>query len=138
MRQLLMILIVSLAANSVFAFQDAPTHQVTAQLLERMEKTDNKVQRLRDLEKYKDWIYQRLNSIELPENFISLPDNSPILEEYRSLTEYDNYINLIRMKTVTEKDCAKTAKRIEGSTSREGGLVPEASDALRVLTALCN
>ncbi|WII72941.1 hypothetical protein QJS83_03530 [Bdellovibrio sp. 22V] len=137
MRQLILALTLVLAAGSAHAFEDAMTIQVTGQLTLRLQQEADPQVRLQLLEKYKEFLFERLNTVELPEDLTSLPDNSPIIEEFRSLTEYDNYINLIRIKTLNERNCQLAKMRIENSTSREGGVVPEAVEALKVLNALC-
>lgn len=137
MRQFLIALSLLVATTSASAFHDSATITVTEKLMLHIEKMEDSQLRLKALEKYKDFLFERLNSIELPDNFMALSNDNPVIEEYRSLTEFDNYINLIRMKEVTAKDCQRTKMRIEASTSREGGMVPEAEVALKVLSALC-
>lgn len=136
MRKLILTLSLVLAASQSLAFEDALTYQATTEVITRMQQEAEMPARLALLNSYKDFLYNRLNTIELPD-LDSTPDTDPRLEEYRSLTEFDGYVNLITMRQVTAQTCATTKTRIERSTSREGGVVPEAVEALRVLSALC-
>ncbi|WP_374033855.1 hypothetical protein ACES2I_14555 [Bdellovibrio bacteriovorus] len=136
MRKLVMILAFVLAGNSAMAFQDLQTYRATDELINAMQLEGDTSVRLRQLESYKDFLYTRLNTIELPD-IETTPDNDPRLEEYRSLTEFDNYVALIRMRQVSAKSCNATKVHIENSTSRDGGVVPEAVEALKILSALC-
>lgn len=137
MRKLIMIVTMILMSSSAWAFQDFETYQATDKLIERMQVETNLQRRLRIMDAYKNFLYQRLNTIEIPD-LTETPDNDPRLEEYRSLTEFDNYVNLIRMRQVDAKTCTSTKMHIERSTSRDGGVVPEAVEALKILTALCS
>lgn len=136
MRKLVMILAFVLAGNSAMAFQDLQTYRATDELINAMQLEGDTTVRLRHLESYKDFLYSRLNTIELPD-IETTPDTDPRLEEYRSLTEFDNYVALIRMRQVSAKSCNSTKVHIENSTSRDGGVVPEAVEALKILSALC-
>ncbi|MGE9743373.1 hypothetical protein [Bdellovibrio bacteriovorus] len=136
MRKLVMILAFVLAGNSAMAFQDLQTYRATDELINAMQLEGDTSVRLRQLESYKDFLYSRLNTIELPD-IDTTPDTDPRLEEYRSLTEFDNYVALIRMRQVSAKSCNATKVHIENSTSRDGGVVPEAVEALKILSALC-
>lgn len=137
MRQFLIYLSIILSAVSASAFQDPITLRASEELIEQMAQEMSPGRRLRQLEEFKDFLYNRLNTIELPD-IATTPDEDPRLEEYRSLTEYDGYVNLIRMRDITAKNCMSTKVRIEKSTSRDGVLVPEASAALKILLALCH
>ncbi|BEV69437.1 hypothetical protein AB1A81_14135 [Bdellovibrio bacteriovorus] len=136
MRKLVMILAFVLAGNSAMAFQDLQTYRATDELINAMQLEGDTSVRLRQLESYKDFLYSRLNTIELPD-IDTTPETDPRLEEYRSLTEFDNYVALIRMRQVSAKSCNATKVHIENSTSRDGGVVPEAVEALKILSALC-
>ncbi|AHZ83467.1 hypothetical protein predicted by Glimmer/Critica [Bdellovibrio bacteriovorus HD100] len=131
-----MILAFVLAGNSAMAFQDLQTYRATDELINAMQLEGDTSVRLRQLESYKDFLYSRLNTIELPD-IDTTPETDPRLEEYRSLTEFDNYVALIRMRQVSAKSCNATKVHIENSTSRDGGVVPEAVEALKILSALC-
>lgn len=136
MRQLILSFFLILAAAPALAFEDTLTYQATAEVITRMQQEAEMPARLALLNSYKDFLYNRLNTIEIPD-LETTPDTDPRLEEYRSLTEFDGYINLISMRQVTAQTCASAKTRIERSTSREGGVVPEAVEALRVLSVLC-
>ncbi len=136
MRKLILSLTVFMAAIQSLAFDDNLTLQATNEVITRMQQEDDMSRRLALLNTYKDFLYNRLNTIEIPD-LDSTPDTDPRLDEYRSLTEFDGYVNLINMRQVTNQSCVRTKTHIERSTSRDGGLVPEAVEALRILSALC-
>lgn len=136
MRKLMMILTFLLSSNSALAFQDHLTFRAMDELTQTLQAERDGNMRLRHLESFKDFLYNRLNTIELPD-IETTPDNDPRLEEYRSLTEFDSYVSLIRMRQISAKSCNSTKVHIEGTTSRDGGVVPEAVEALKVLSALC-
>ncbi|WP_253696375.1 hypothetical protein [Bdellovibrio bacteriovorus] len=133
----LILMVCLLASQSSLAFTDSLTLQTADNLIAHLQRQDNVVARLQYLETYKQFLFDRLNTIEIPD-LATTPDDHPALEEYRSLTEYDNYVNLIRMKDINASTCQRTRTRIENSTSRDGGLVPEAVEAMKILNALCS
>lgn len=136
MRQLVITLALVLSGFNASAFQDPETVQAAENLVSNMQQ-DSREDRLSRLESFKEFLYTRLNTIEIPD-LNTTSDFDPRIEEYRSLTEFDNYVNLITMRQVTSKACVSTKMHIENSTSPEGGVVPEAVEALKILSALCN
>ncbi|KHD88255.1 MAG: hypothetical protein OM95_09965 [Bdellovibrio sp. ArHS] len=133
-----MLMICLLTSQSVLAFTDSITVQAADNLIVHLQRQENPALRLRDLETFKQFLFQRLNTIEIPD-VATTPEDDPAFEEYRSLTEYDNYINLIYMKDITSTSCGRMKIRITNATSREGEIVvPEAAEAMKVLAALCH
>lgn len=137
MRQLIMFIASVLFVNSASAFQDLQTKSMAATVESRMLRTTNTQERLLLLSQYKDFLFQRLNSIELPA-FEDLRYGDPLLEEYRSLTEYEGYISLIDLKDVTAKECYRNKVRMQNSAGKTTILPVEARDALKILEALCS
>lgn len=136
MRQLLIILSLFFSCANVYSFQDPITASATNSLITKFQAEGSTIQRLQLLEQYKNFLFKRLNTISFP-NLKDTEDSDPQLEEYRSLTEFDGYINLIEMDEITEKNCQNTITHIENAGRTENELAPEATKALGVLTALC-
>jgi hypothetical protein len=125
-----------LFVTSASAFQDLQTKSMAASVQSKILRTANTQDRLLLLSQYKDFLFQRLNSIELPA-FEDLRYGDPLLEEYRSLTEYEGYISLIDMKDVNSKECYRNKVRLQNSAGKTTVLPSEAREALKMLDALC-
>ncbi|MGZ3770783.1 MAG: hypothetical protein ACXVCP_19655 [Bdellovibrio sp.] len=136
MRQLLTVLAVMLVFQNAYSFQDKLIIDRTKDLLIEFDGSPQ-AERLQYLEQYKDFLYKRLNTINIP-NLLNLPDNDPRLLEYGSLTEYDGYIDLINMQHITVESCHKAIKDIQANGSiGQGKLAAEARIAIKIVTALC-
>ncbi|GEM_PF-7130630 len=137
MRKLIMFIASVLLVNSANAFQDLQTKSMAATVQSKILRTSNTQDRLLLLSQYKDFLFQRLNSIELPA-FEDLRYGDPLLEEYRSLTEYEGYISLIDLKDISSKECYRNKIRLQNSAGKTTVLPSEARDALKILESLCS
>jgi hypothetical protein len=105
--------------------------------------------RLATLEEFKNILYDRLNSIPMPEDISKVPDNDPRIEEFRSLNEFSGYLNLMTPKTLSAASCRSARKDLVNSVDTQGAELSEetvASDdsvpseaiqAMKILKSLC-
>ncbi len=138
MRQLTVALLSLLLGAQAFAFNDRVTVARVEQLKQTLE-AEAPQNRLAHLESFKDFLYNRLNSIELPEDILNTPDNDPRIEEYRSLTEFSGYVNLISAKQLSKASCGNINRDIINTANTQGSesQASEALAALKILNSLC-
>lgn len=153
MRQLTVAFLSFIFSIQAFAFNDTTTVDRINLLKQRLE-TDALEHRLEHLGIFKDFLYQRLNSDDLmPEDALSLSDNDPRIEEYRSLTEFSGYLNLIGPARVVRRNSPKfdSAKSLEAlkttcrsarqdivnAVNTQGAEASEAVEALKIVNSLC-
>ncbi len=128
--------------NPLFAFKDEVTLTATSKLIQNFKVQTSPRARLWSLHSYKDFLFHRLNTIEIP-NLESADLNDPQLEEYSSLTEYDTYIELINIKELNPKSCASAFNQMNeaGSTPYQRMGAQDASFELQlarqVIKGLC-
>ena len=136
MRQLTIAFLSLFLSVQAFAFRDATTVSRVEQLKQRLE-AEAPQNRLVHLEKFKDFMYKRLNTIEMPEDILNTPDEDPRLEEFRSLTEFSGYVNLIAPKSVSATGCRSAHQDIVNTANTQGSEASEAVEALKILNSLC-
>ena len=117
------------------AFQDRLTVTAVSQLKQGLE-SEPRQNRLMRLEAFKDFMFKRLNTI-LPEDVLNIPDEDPRIEEYRSLTEFSGYVNMISPKELSSLTCRGTHRDLINAASTQGSEGTEAVEALKILTSLC-
>ena len=136
MRQLTVAFLSLLLSTQAFAFRDQLTVQRISQLKQTLE-AEAPQNRLAHLEAFKDFMYKRLNTVELPEDILNTPDDDPRIEEYRSLTEFSGYVNLISGKTISAASCRSSRQDIVNTANTQGAEASEAVEALKILNSLC-
>lgn len=137
MRQLILFIFTTMFLTSAFAFQDVQTQKMAIHVQMKMRQTSDSNERMLLLAQYRDFLFQRLNSIPLPE-FEDLRYDDPVLEDYRSLTEYEGYISLIDLKNINSRECHRNKARLQNSVGRTPVQPPEAEEAIKILAALCS
>jgi hypothetical protein len=136
MRQLTVAFLSVIFSVQAFAFHDVTTLSRIEQLKQRLE-TEAPQNRLAQLEAFKDFMYRRLNTMPMPEDILNTPDDDPRIEEFRSLTEFSGYVNLIAPKAVTGASCRAARNDIVNSANTQGAEATEAVEALKILNSLC-
>lgn len=137
MRQLILFIVSTMFLTSAFAFQDVQTQKMAIHVQMKIRQTSDSDERMLLLAQYRDFLFQRLNSIPLPE-FEDLRYDDPALENYRSLTEYEGYISLINLKNINSRECHRNKVRLQNSAGRTPVQPLEAEEALKILAALCS
>lgn len=127
-----------LVSLNVWALADAPTRKNTEVLIKALKQERSVEKKLELFNEFKDDVFDRIISFEIEKienkNDIFSIDQK---EAFRSLNEFEGYLDLITTTTFTKEDCTSTKEDIETSASKESGVVPEAVEALKVLSALC-
>lgn len=142
MRKLITILSIFIMGQSAFAFRDSATISATRELIKELESKTSAAEKSSQLEKFKDFLFKRLNALEIPDLDSSSPDD-PRIEEYRSLTEFDSYVGMIEVKNISAKNCAaslahlKAATGADQSSNQTLGLGEEAKLAEEIILSLC-
>ena len=80
-------------------------------------------------------VNERLNTIDMP-NPLTLADNDPRIENFRSLNEFEGYLDLMVGQRVNVRDCTKLATNIT-SAAVNTQASSEAQIALGLLKAVC-
>lgn len=141
MRQLMVALLSLLISYQAVAFKDPAVVNGIIKLKQNLE-TQPRENRLVYLEKFKNALYKRLNTIPLPENILQTPANDPRMEEFRSLNEFSGYVNLISPKSLDRASCQSaqqsivSAAKTQDETAGETDTM-EADEAAKILEALC-
>lgn len=129
------LLLVSLNA---WAVSDAPTRKNTEAFIKALKQERTVDKKLELFSEFKDDLFNRIISFEIEKienkNDIFSIDQK---EAFRSLNEFEGYLDLITIKTFSKEDCKSTKENIETSASKESGVVPEAVESLKILSALC-
>lgn len=138
MRQLLKTLLIAglLTPHLARAFNDAPSVQAVTETKSLIMSTKNSEARKHLLWSLRKAINTRLNTIEIPD-ISQVQVNDPRVEDYRSLTEFEGYLDLISLTRLNEKECRRAQVRVEASSSTNGFVSKEARYALELLQALC-
>lgn len=142
MRQLTAAILSSLVSLFIgaqaFAFSDRVTVVRVEQLKQTLE-AEAPQNRLAHLEGFKDFLFNRLNTIEMPEDILNTPDSDPRMEEFRSLTEFSGYVNLISAKQLSKASCGGIHRDIINTAQTQGteSQASEALAALKILSSLC-
>lgn len=135
MRQLLTVMALFLSIENAYSFQDPYTKDETQKLIQGFQ-AQSYQQRVDSLQHYKNFLYNRLNRIELPD-IDTTSDEDPRFAEYASLTEFDTNVDLI-VNRIGKTSCANIEHEINSKSSRSGDVVvDEATEAVRILSALC-
>lgn len=88
-------------------------------------------------------IHQEVLKINLPENFLSLPDDHPVLEEFRSLNELEGYFDMILAQLKSKSQCKEVNLNLSESNliGDESATIttqlPELALSQEVVKALC-
>ena len=136
MRQLTVAFLSVIFSVQALAFTDLTTVNRINQLKQRLE-AEAPQNRLVHLESFKDFLYKRLNTIEMPEDILNTPDTDPRMEEFRSLNEFNGYLNLISPKSVTVGSCRSIHQDIVNTVNTQGAEASEAVEAIKILSSLC-
>lgn len=80
-------------------------------------------------------VNERLNTIDIP-NPLALQDNDPRLEDFRSLNEFEGYLDLMVGQRMNIKDCANIGANIR-SAAVSTQASSESKVALDLLKAVC-
>ena len=137
MRKLMMVLACVLVTSNAFAFSDAATVNAVKDLIGRT-RSQNLQEKSASLEQMKKFMFNRLNTIEMPEDATDAQ-----IEEYRSLTEFDTYLNMINVSKLNSTSCAANAAHIKASTGATeediaaGRIGSEAQVAEAIIAAFC-
>lgn len=135
MRQLLTIMALFLSIENAYSFQDPYIKSETEKLIQSFQ-SQSYQQRVDSLQHYKNLLYNRLNRIELPDIDTTSAED-PRFSEYASLTEFDTNVDLI-VNRIGKINCTNIAHEINSKSSRSGDVVvDEATEAIKILSALC-
>lgn len=134
----LTVAVVIIFATQANAFSDKQTLEQINNLRIKSAATQNMRERQILLENLKLFMFQKLSTMELPD-LMTVSMQDPRIEEYRSLTEFDNYISMINVKNLNKENCANEANRIEAAQSNTEEVTRgvEAKLALLILGSLC-
>jgi hypothetical protein len=141
MRKLILIIICLFTSLQTLAFKDVLTTTATQNLIRKLNGPLNKNEKFKTFKAFKVFLSHHLESFDLPDiNLESSKD--PEFEEYRSLTEFETYLDLIQPQK-NKINCLSNIDRINiaGSTAsfemNEKNAAPEARLAHEVVRALC-
>lgn len=148
MRKLVMILACVMFASNAFAFKDPATVAATRELISRVQRQSTLQEKAATLESFKQFLFNRLNTIEMPENMDDVDamakSNDPRIEEFRSLTEFDTYVGMISIRKINGASCAAARNHIAASTGADqsqldrGEIGSEALMAQEIINAICH
>lgn len=138
MRKLIMTLCLLLSSQS-FAFENLAINNATDKLTNILSGQISTIQKARLLSEYKAFVKAQIDSIETPEDGLSMSDKDAL--EFASLLEFDEYLSNINIRNLTPERCDKA--KIELKASSHGASQNSEKDqpayfqANKVITALC-
>ena len=133
MRKIILAIACTLVASQSFAFKDEAVVRGIETLKARL-MLQQPQDRVATMAKFQDFLYKRLNSIPLPEDILKAPANDPRLEEFKSLQEFEGYVQAIQLRPITAENCQKKAVHFANVAKGAG---PEAKEAYEILRFLC-
>lgn len=143
MRKLIFIFMCFTISTNALAFKDEATLAATRELISRLQQQTTVQEKAANLERFKKFLFNRLNTIDVPDiTQNSLKD--PRIEEYRSLTEFDTYVNMISIKKINASSCAAATAHIRAATGADMSAInsdqqgAEALMAQQIIEALCH
>lgn len=129
---------VLLISTSSWAVTDGPMRKSIDTFVKTAQQERSASQKIQMLKDFKQALYNRIDSFDLTEQELKKElvagDKN---EAFRSLNEFEGYIDLIPTDKFKTEDCKRIKNEIETSASKEAGVVPEAVDALKILSSLC-
>lgn len=134
----LMIATLLLISMNAWALSDQAFRKNIETFLVNLKQERTLQQKEQAFEKFQDELFDRINSFDVAvlEKDADIFDINE-LEDFRSLNELQGYLDLIVVKDLNSEGCKTTKDKIEASASKEGGVVPEAVEALKILASLC-
>lgn len=137
MRALISFLLIFTSLNAL-AFADTVTNEKTEILKLQLRSEPDKAKRLEIFENYRDFLFERLQTVELPKT----PSER---EGFRELNEFEANIFMIRLDGVTKMACVMNAKKITIANAMNRNfkdesdikLPPAALETLEILKAIC-
>jgi len=121
-------------------FTDVATRMKLAESVKAMRAEPDfskRYEHLIDLEKF---VNDRVQTVEIPD-FDTVEVHDPMLENYTSLNEFDNNLELVKQNlSAPNTTCAKIAKEVQktaGSENASAEEAPETYMTLEVVKALC-
>lgn len=137
MRQLIktLLTVALLSPSFGWAFTDPATLMAVEVAHQEMREARQFSTRMSSLAALRKLVNERLNTIDLP-NPLSLPDNDPRIENFRSLNEFEGYLDLMITRRVSIGDCSQIAQNIRSSSSK-AQVAAEAQTALDLLKSAC-
>lgn len=109
--------------------------------LMEMKSSSTFAEKYKHLQKLLARVQSSLDNIDHPEDLLTLPDNNPIVENFRSLNELEGYIEQLLKTTKSKKSCQKTKENLMVSPTNleETDLrqLPELKVSVDLLEELC-
>lgn len=138
MRAIGLLLLFSLSATAASAFTDPVTVQRTAAFKSSLRAEKDKAKRLELLEGFKDFLFDRLQTMDLPQTARQRAD-------FAALNDFENNVFMFRFKTVDRASCVANWRKIttanaikrEYNDASEITAAPSTKEALEILKLLC-
>ncbi|MDG0815660.1 hypothetical protein [Bdellovibrio svalbardensis] len=141
MRKLVLAFAGLLLSSNAFAFTDSATINATKSLIAHVQTQGTLQERNATLERYKEFLSNRLNTFEMPEDALNVDDE--LAMEFASLNEFESYVMNIDLRKLNQKSCAAAKARVEAATGAsqdqlsKGQIGSEALLAQEIINALC-
>ncbi|MNK11924.1 hypothetical protein D3C87_299750 [compost metagenome] len=142
MRQLIkpIMAFVLMAPSLSWSLSDPVTQLAAEKIQAEIQADKTQFGRMEKLSELKQFVNHRLNTIELPPDLLKVRDDDPILESFRSLNEFEGYLDLISMTRIHGQNCAKAEIKVLAATAGKDSnyVSPEAQVALDLLKSICS
>lgn len=133
-----LIALLLLVSNAAFAFSDSVTNQKIVAFKSILRAEKDKSKRLEQLETFKDFLFDRMQAIELPKNEKERAD-------FAELNEFESNVFMFRFKIVDTETCrlnwrkVTTANAVKRDYNDIGELTsdPSTKEALEILKLIC-
>ncbi|HWU42116.1 MAG TPA: hypothetical protein VN132_01720 [Bdellovibrio sp.] len=139
MRKLIIFLCLALSSNAL-AFSDLVTHKEVDKTIEAMKKANSVSDKINLLNGLKDFMFQRLNTIVVPDTTPKSGELTAAQKEYASLVEFDTNLNEIfhNIRSLNKITCANNRLHLQAfnanaetvSFTSEQHLVSEIIDSI--------
>lgn len=140
MRQLKLIILGLVFTAKAFAFHDPKIFSTVSDVLKKLPLQTTIQERANTLDQLKESLFQKLSSIQLP-NIDQMSESDPRLEEYRSLTEFDTYVEMIKSEDLTVKNCEALVAHLNSAAqshlTASKATPPELDLAQKIALAAC-
>lgn len=87
------------------AFASKLTSALVANTVEIVSAQRNHLNKVQEVQSLKKELSFLLNNYALPENFLELSDNDPLIENFRSLNELEGYVDMILFNNKHHRSC---------------------------------
>jgi hypothetical protein len=137
MRQLITkVLAVAIFIPSLaWSFSDPVTMMAVEVAHQEIQQATRFSTKMRSILHLRKLVNERLNTMDIP-NPLLLANNDPRLEDFRSLNEFEGYLDLMVSQRVNADDCSRLAAQIRMSAVNTRAS-SEAQVALDLLKAIC-